>query len=317
MKAKRLLTAFLLATLVVLSTSGPPPIRRRPLTAKQKLIRLIQILWEPDDLAPIIAAPLLGISRDPLAIEALLRAANDPRGTVRYRAIQGLGYVRDPRATRVLLAAIRDPQTYAAIPLRRLNDPGAVDPLLRLLHDPSPDMRSSIIRALGSSNDPRAHEAILSALEDPSPDVRASAVRSIGAGTYPRALQALASALGRAPEAARALIARSEHEAVDALLSGLRSPDEKISSAVSEAFWQHGNINQINVPIFVKGLCAALEDESFAVAARAAMALGPLGDRRAVGGGTVTTVPGEGDTGDCPSSPQARIFWADKLSSPT
>ncbi|MDD3623083.1 MAG: HEAT repeat domain-containing protein, partial [Methanofollis sp.] len=63
----------------------------------------------------------------------------------------------------------------------------AVDPLICLLHDPNPDVRTPAIEALGQIGSSKAIEPLLSCLQDRVPRVRRRAVRTLGILGDPRA----------------------------------------------------------------------------------------------------------------------------------
>ncbi|HEX6271018.1 MAG TPA: HEAT repeat domain-containing protein [Anaerolineales bacterium] len=80
------------------------------------------------------AARLLGQSRDPRAVDALLPDLNDPDWRVRRNAAQALGALKSPRAVEPLLEVLKDRtatvRERAAVALGRIKDPQTIPALI-------------------------------------------------------------------------------------------------------------------------------------------------------------------------------------------
>jgi HEAT repeat protein len=122
---------------------------------------------------------------DPHAVAALSRALGDAEIAVRAAAANALGaYAGVPDAVPPLLGKLDDPspavRTVIVRSLARLGDDRAVVPLVGKVQDSVPDVRGAVARALGDLGDPRATQALLLQLRDNVPDVRLEALAAIG-----------------------------------------------------------------------------------------------------------------------------------------
>jgi HEAT repeat protein len=83
------------------------------------------------------AARLLGQSRDPRAVDALLPDLQDEDWRVRRNAVQALGALKSPRALEPLMEALKDRvatvRERAAVGLGRIKDPRAIPALIEAL----------------------------------------------------------------------------------------------------------------------------------------------------------------------------------------
>jgi HEAT repeat protein len=122
---------------------------------------------------------------DPHAVPALSRALGDAEVAVRAAAASALGaYVGVADAVPPLLGKLDDPspvvRTVIVRSLARLADDRAVVPLVGKVQDSVPDVRGAVARALGDLGDPRATQALLVQLRDNVPDVRLEALAALG-----------------------------------------------------------------------------------------------------------------------------------------
>jgi len=103
-------------------------------------------------------------------VEPLIQALGDERHFVREPAALALGWLNDPRAVEPLIRALEtDKHQFvrwrAAGALGNLGDPRAVEPLVRALEsDEYNDVRGDAARSLGRLGDPRAVEPLVRAL---------------------------------------------------------------------------------------------------------------------------------------------------------
>jgi hypothetical protein len=129
-----------------------------------------------------------------------VEAALSREGDVAVRAVveQALDYLACPgdepcaraervvdwvgrRAVPTLIAALGDAPTraQAAAALGRLHDNSATEPLIELLRDSEPDVRTAAARALGAIKDPSAVEALVAVARDPEYEVREAAITAL------------------------------------------------------------------------------------------------------------------------------------------
>ncbi|MGO9713312.1 MAG: HEAT repeat domain-containing protein [Polyangiaceae bacterium] len=150
---------------------------------------------------------------DPHAVPALSRALGDAEIAVRTAAATALGaYVGVPDAVPPLLGKLDDPspgvRTVIVRSLARLGDDRAVVPLVGKVEDSVPDVRGAVARALGDLGDPRATQALLLQLRDNVVDVRLEAVAALGKLRATDAVDSVAPlAIDRNPALRQAAIA--------------------------------------------------------------------------------------------------------------
>ena len=121
--------------------------------AEGQLATLLRMSASPDKKVRKNAAKMLGETRDPRAVEALIGALRDANDDVREEAAVALGAIGDRRAVPALVAALNDGdgsvRTRAVNSLGELGDPRAVMPLIAMLLDEEDPFRvTNIQRAL-------------------------------------------------------------------------------------------------------------------------------------------------------------------------
>ena len=139
-------------------------------------------------------------------VRAFLReaAADDKRtkSGARSGAIQTLGALKDADSVPLLIknlgAADFEVKRSSVVALGRIGAESAVDPILKLLADPEPALRTVALDALGLLRKPQACvPAILPLLEGPDWQVRASAIQALGKMRVKEAIPPLIAALSR------------------------------------------------------------------------------------------------------------------------
>jgi HEAT repeat protein len=128
--------------------------------------------------------------------------------------------------------------------------------LLRHVKDPDRDVRLAVIRALRSSVGDERVAPLVGVLNDPDPQIRAAAAGSLGVFTGKGRL------------------------AVPGLVRALRDEDPSVREAAAGAFVEMSG--QVPAPEAVPALLGMLEDDAPQTRTTAAMALGQLGDPRAL-----------------------------------
>ncbi|MDD1675097.1 MAG: HEAT repeat domain-containing protein [Methanomicrobiales archaeon] len=169
--------------------------------------RLIGSLHHPSREVRLGIIEALGEIRDYRTVPTLLPLLKDESGEVRWATTLALGEIGDPRALNVLMLSLLDPDRYvrygAALALenmgwapRNINEktyfhvgkqewdaiialgPEAVDPLLPLLNDRDPGVRSSVVKILGVLGGDKAKRYCRITLSDADRTVRSAAVHS-------------------------------------------------------------------------------------------------------------------------------------------
>ncbi|GAA2164246.1 HEAT repeat protein [Humibacillus xanthopallidus] len=263
---------------------GPPKIDK--LIAKGDVAGLVRALaYTKDRQIPTDAAAAL-TAFGAAAVEPLASVARDPRSPGRWYASEALSRVADPRAADALLAALGDESDVvrkaAVAALGGMRDVRAVDPLLGILADPRDDVRGAAVAALGEIGDRRAVEPLVGELTGEWSGLAVDALGQIG---DVRAVEALCQVMFDASwrprwRAADVLGDLGDVRAVESLIRALldeelAAKDAHDSLAFARAL---GGLD----PSRSSSLQAASDDQTAFVRTHAAMALGRLGDPRAV-----------------------------------
>ena len=237
---------------------------------------LIEQLHGEDWTARCDAARLLGQSRDPRALDALLPDLSDKDWRVRRNAAQALGALRDKRAVEPLLQALNDRtmtvRQRAIVALGRIKDPQALPALLDILmqnrhesYDANKAIRKfgkkalpEIARVFEKTKDQQlmmlliemkyegAFDLIIKMLESGDPTARLTAIRELGKLGDRKAIQVLLPPLKNTDptiqsETVQALGKLNATEAIPELLDlltddDLYGPRASVYRAITEAF---------------------------------------------------------------------------------
>ena len=139
------------------------------LTGVDSTDALIALMNDPDVDLRIQAALALGTQREPSAVDSLIRALDDPDANVRFHAIESLGRLAATRAIPHLATIAESGNVYLAFPaveaLVRINDPSVAPRLAPLLRDPI--LGASAAAALGQIGDEEWVDALVDALGAP------------------------------------------------------------------------------------------------------------------------------------------------------
>lgn len=170
---------------VVLAKIGAPAV-----------VALVRALYDTNPLVRAGAAETLGRIGDRRAVEPLANLLHDVDDDAWRQAAIALGRMGDARAVRPLIKILQSPVcelfTRAVKALGQIGDVRAVDPLIDIVYSQADRwVRLFAIEALGRIGDMRAIEALADMIDDPSQDVRTKAVVALGEIPYPLALDAL------------------------------------------------------------------------------------------------------------------------------
>jgi HEAT repeat protein len=156
-------------------------------------------LSDADPCVRTMSARLLGRTRDPAALAALIPALRDQIAETRSAAALGLGYAESPRAIEPLSLALKDADAHvrasAAFALGKIENPTAVTSLGTALQDVSASVRATAAWALGQIEDHRSVPALGTLLVDSDTGVRRNAAWALGRIEDARAIGPLTSAL--------------------------------------------------------------------------------------------------------------------------
>lgn len=228
----------------------------------------------------------------PKAVEALLGLFNDPIMEVRNEAVAAMAHLGAPTVER-LIQGLKDERwrvrEHAAKACGEIKDPRMVDPLIAACRDRDGAVKSAAAEALGKLRAAKAVPALIKLFADTSKTVRETAGTALVAIGEP-SVDPLFDALGHRDfvvrcHAVRALggmttdyqIGRSwvkDPKVVDKLLDMLKDPDRAVREDATIA------LGMIGDPRAVDGLIEAMKDG--AVKRHAIMSLGMIGDARAL-----------------------------------
>ncbi len=250
----------------------------------------------------------IGSLGTPEAIDALVSLFSDE--DLRWMAVRQLTMFRMgavPRLLEALESEDRDTVRFAIYALGSIKAEAAVEPIIRFLDDPSPEIRQNAVFALGMIRAEAATEHLIRALKDEDPLVRGYAASAHGEIGDPRAREALTEALRREDSSvinmANSLMALGSDQVVEILIQKLRDPDPNNRLYAVYALGRVSDPREIQPLIDILGsdevgwlaaqalvnigepavepLLEALFSENEDVRLYATYALGQIGDRRA------------------------------------
>ena len=261
---------------------------------------LVEFLQDPDADLRIQAALALGEQRDPRAVPALLGALEDPDENVRYHAVEALGKLRAPEAADALAAVAETRDFFLAFPaldaLAGIGDPRVAPRVVPLLEDEL--LREAAVEVLGRLGDEETVAPLAALLNEPGAPARAVAgalaalhdryEKEFGEGAYiadlsraaigPAGAQNLLGELGGAGSGElrplALVVGWLEGAAVERALTRLLGRRDGRGEVV-EALVRHGSrVTEL--------LVEQLGSEELEIRKSAAVALGRIGDARAV-----------------------------------
>jgi HEAT repeat protein len=240
---------------------------------------LIQMLRDLAPLARAAAAEALGQLGDPQAIGWLVRLLRDAEPSVRARAsksLKQLGWQPDNDAERALqIMATGNLRQAAALG----ND--AIEPLVELLNNGSPDKQLAAVKVLGEMDDRNVIKPLLDALRKSTPAVRIAALemleRYADSSAYPDVERLLRDQNPGVRSAAVEAAAKCDgRRAVPGLIHALKDSSWEVRQAAVKV------LGTLGESAAVEGLCQALRDRDRDVREGAVVALGRIGDARAI-----------------------------------
>jgi len=180
--------------------------------------------------------------QDARLVEPLVAALDAKEARVRQSVIELLGKQGDSRAVKPLLAMLRDPDNgvrdAVVLALGRLGAP-AVEPLIDLVGKGRELERIGAARALGALKDVRALDTLVAVLKDTSPEVRGRAAEALGQIRDARATEPLIAllkdrdSLVRA-RAAGALVASESQLPVSPFMAALSDEDAEVRRWIAQ-----------------------------------------------------------------------------------
>lgn len=195
------------------------------------------------------------------AADPLLAALTNPNETIRRQVVSLLGVTKDPRAVEPLMKLTGDlpkqVQNAAIAALGNYNGDSRVADFLRQLArgQGEPDTRVSAIFALGRVAGKDAAQALwLDMLNDPSPQMIINAASQVATAKQPASVKPLLATLQRVGEGSmafsflvRALADLGDKRAFEALAAYLKSSDPYKRAAVAHALGRLGDVRGLDV----------------------------------------------------------------------
>lgn len=236
----------------------------------------------------------LGLAGDAGAIDLLFEGRHDSAHVPIYSGmtvVEAIGLLTSPESTAHILDQVNllaeQPERamlrmHLLRSLRHLGDPTAAPALLKLAEEPDARHRREVVRALAALDHPEALAAALSALDDGDPMVRRVAALTLESAERPVKVARLRQKLAEETDLQTrgALIRMIGDRAGDDALELLRHHYET-SSGMDRVFVIEALENIANdavLPLLRK----ALSDGDARVAARAPLAIGSIGTRKAI-----------------------------------
>jgi len=228
------------------------------------------------------AAEELAVRRDSRAVEVVIDAMMDPRGTVRVCVMaSALGYLQDPRALGPLTTAAFDPanrdlRLCAIESLGMIGDPRAVPSLIQALE--TRNMPVAAANAIARMGDERGVMPIIEAAEDP--DISLWMISALGELGSPGAMPYLTSRMQDEDSTLRAAVVEArwkiEQLAADDPGAALAATLVADSDAAHRQ-WAAFRLGERGRADTIPSLLAALGDDVANVRERAAAALVRIG----------------------------------------
>jgi len=229
------------------------------------------------------AAKELAVRRDPRAVEAVIRAMRDPRGTIRVCVMaSALGHLKDPRALGALTEAVFDPgnrdlRLCAIQSLGMIGDRSAVPTLIEALKARNTPIAAA--NAIARMGDERGVMPIIHVASDPQ--LRLWMTMALGELGSPAALPYLATlgneqilSIRHAADEAQWKIAQLS------MLDPVLSLSDVLANegSAGRRMWAAFRLGELKQPDTIPVLIQALGDENRDVRGRSAAALIRIGD---------------------------------------
>jgi HEAT repeat protein len=221
------------------------------------------------------------------AIKFLINALTDENWQVREKAAQALGKFGDKSSTEPLIKALEDKSEVrdaALTALSMIKDERAVEPLINLYNAKTTEdfLRQNILESLGIIGNPRGFQIVLNALKDVNKEIQASAVRALGWFGDSKAFEPLLEMIDNdeifvAAYATQSLGQIRDERALEPLLNLLTYSKQPLLQ-----IYAIKGLGELRKTEAVESLIQALKSKSADFRYEAAIALGKIGDERAL-----------------------------------
>ncbi len=249
--------------------------------------RLLSQLRDEDWYLREAAALELGKMGDKALVDPFIETLKDERTEVRRAAARGLGDIGDVRAVQPLIAVLEKAEEKFEIEaivraLSQIGDPVAVDPIVAAISRAEPPVDFYSVRSIVRFRDPRIADLLLGKMRNDGGGFNFNVVAMLVQLKEPRLLEPLLEFLATSNSrkrwrAADALGHFGDPRAVEPLIAVLDENDRYVREAAAESLGELGDAKAAE-PL-IELLKKEKEDD---VLQRAAVALGMLGDQRAL-----------------------------------
>jgi HEAT repeat protein len=255
---------------------------------------LLEALEDVDDATREEASKELAELADPSTLDALLHAFEDEFWAVRAHAASGVGRIGGSRAAEGLIRAFNDPiievRDAAVIAMASLGAQVA-ELLIKSLKDERWRVREHAAKTCGEIKDRRAVDPLIALCRDRDGAVKAAAAEALGKIADPKAVPTLVKLFRDSSKTVRetagtALVAIGQ-PSVELLIENLKDKDFVVRCHAARALggmttdYQIGR-SWVRDPKVVDALIVTLKDPDRAVREDATIALGMIGDPRAI-----------------------------------
>ncbi|OLS14297.1 MAG: hypothetical protein RBG13Loki_2085 [Promethearchaeota archaeon CR_4] len=240
--------------------------------------------------ARLICVALIGIKKMSKQFDTLISLLNDKSHIIRKFSLVSLNQIKDKRSIDYLINALNDKvftvKRQAAKSLREIGNHQIIDIFIQMLNNNDEGLQLNAAMALAEIPDSKAVLSLIAKVKQTTnKDIKGWVIRALGQSYDPRALDPLLGLLENTDENIRAAAALAigrleEKEAIPALLKRINDGNSKVRRNCIWALERIGfekNRDQIR-----DNLVKYLNDDTEDVRNEAAIALGKLGDVRAL-----------------------------------
>ena len=252
-------------------------------------------------------AALMGLQwlDDPRAIKAMVIALKDKDSKVQAEAKRAIEFVigqnytsiapalaqvrgENPAAMEPLIALLKESlnsggsssQQRVIAVLGQTQDSRAIEPVLKAFESSDQDLRQAAIGALGTIGDKQAVDTLIRAFAQNNPEEQEAIALALGTTNHPLAIDTLLTAANKStPDQQKIAIAglgkTKDSRAVTTLITILTNPKSSLPAEARTA------LADIGTPA-VDPLIAVLQSDDAVVRQQAAIALGDIGEQKAV-----------------------------------